>query len=128
MDKSLGYVSLEAPNISQQLSVGQRRIFVGLGQLCSKLCKARLGLRNGPFRAASIKEINLPSKEPFAELRSCDFGWTLHGGSAVQSTSPPLSYLRPKHPEEGRLGALVLYLEYYFSTNNHDMYAINHSD
>jgi hypothetical protein len=127
--KSLGYVSLEAPNISQQLSVGQRRIFIGLGQLRSKLSKQRLGLRGGLFRAKSIKETNLPSTKPFAELRSCDFGWILHGRSAVQSTSPPLSYLRPKCPQEGRLGVLVLYLEYCISTNNHDhMYVINHSD
>ena len=128
MHKSLGYVSLEAPNISQQFSVGQRRVFIGLGQLRSKLSKQGLGLRGGRFRATSIKEINLPLTEPFAELRSCDFGSTLHGGSAVQSTFPPLSYLRLKRPEEGRLGAQVLYLEYCISTKNHNMYAINHSD
>jgi len=69
-------------------------------------------LRDGLFRATSTKETNLPSKEPFAELQSCGFGLTLHGVSAVQPASPPLSYLQLKRPVADRPGALVLYLEY----------------
>jgi len=109
--EGFGYVSLEASNIGQQLSVGQGRMFIGLCQLCSKL-QTNARAEKWPLRASSMKEIKLPSKALFAESRSCDSRLTLHVESAAQRASPQLSYLQPKCLEEDRLSARVLYLQF----------------